>query len=125
MKLTVLEKLENGKYLVNYNLDGENLGDKEIDYSELCADIYTAKTSKNLSITFVEPVHVLHIDIDYAEEEGQTHLVNVGEFIYRDNHSNPDYKEVECYEYKTKKGAVNKAKKLVKELNIHQYEFNF
>ena len=83
MKLTVLEKLENGKYLVNYNLDGENLGDKEIDYSELCADIYTAKTSKNLSITFVEPVHVLHIDIDYAEEEGQTHLVNVGEFIYR------------------------------------------
>ena len=53
------------------------------------------------------------------------HTLLTLESLFIDNHSNPDYKEVECYEYKTKKGAVNKAKKLVKELNIHQYEFNF
>lgn len=73
LKLTVLEQLENGNYLVNFNLDNEDLGNREVTYEWIRADIIS--NNKEVEYEFETDIEFEHIEIDEEEGEGFLYII--------------------------------------------------
>ena len=73
LKLTVLEQLENGNYLVNFNLDNEDLGDREVEYQWIRADIIT--NNREVEYKFEIDVEFEHIEVDEEDGEGFVYII--------------------------------------------------
>ena len=73
MKLTVLEQLDNGNYLVNFNLDNEDLGNREVTYEWIRADIIS--NNKEVEYEFETDIEFEHIEIDEEEGEGFLYII--------------------------------------------------
>ena len=111
MRLTVKEKLENGKYLVNYNLDGEDLGDREQTYEWIRADIVT--NNKEVKYIFDIEMEFDYVQVDEEDGEGFIYLVKVE----IDEENNMSQYDVETKVYKSYKRAMTQATKLAQQLD--------
>lgn len=104
MKITVLKEMENGNYEVNFNLDGENLGNREMSYESIRADVVGNNTE--VEYDFEIDMRFDHIELDEEEGEGFIYIVNTlatEEGIFT---------EEEQKVYKTFKGAEKAAHRL-------------
>ena len=111
MKITVLEKLENGNYEVNFNLDGEDLGNREVTYEWIRADIVTG--NKEIRYEFQTDIQFDFIQADEEEGEGFLYLVRID--IDEDNNRN-QY-DLETKVYKSFKRAVTQGQKLAEQMD--------
>lgn len=111
MKITVLEKLENGEYEANFNLDGEDLGNKAVTYEWIRADIVTG--NKEIRYEFQTDIQFDFIQVDEEEGEGFLYIVRID--IDEDNNINQYDKETKVY--KSYKRAVTAGQKLAQKLN--------
>ena len=73
MKLTVLKEMENGNYEVNFKLDGEDLGNREMTYESIRADIVSG--NREVEYEFEVDVKFDHIEIDEEEGEGFVYVI--------------------------------------------------
>lgn len=73
LKLTVKKELENGNYLVNFNLDGEDLGNREVTYEWIRADIITG--NREVTYEFETDIKFDHIEVDEEEGEGFVYII--------------------------------------------------
>lgn len=100
MKLTVIELLENGNYMVEFELDGENLGEREMDFAELRSWIVEG-------VVKVEYLEDVEFDVVTVEDYDGEFDVNVNKYSYSKYNNEYDCEYVKTY--KTLKGALNKA----------------
>ena len=107
MKLTMLEKVENG-YLVNFEVDGENWGEKIVDHAEMMSTIETRKEAK-IEMYFEEKVEWRKITVE--EYDGEFDIIlNIWIFL----EENVRYKDEHLKTYKRRKNAVEYAEKMAK-----------
>lgn len=111
MKITVLEKLENGEYEVNFNLDGEDLGNRTVTYEWIRADIVTG--NKEIKYIFETEIQFDFIQVDEEEGEGYLYLVRID--IDEDN--NKSQYDLEQKVYKSYKRALTEGRKLAQNLD--------
>ena len=107
LKLTVLEK-KNDEFLVNFELDGENLGEKIVDKLEMMATIETKKEAK-IEMYFEENVELRKITVEKYDEE---YDIELNKWIYCEN--DVRYKVEHLKTYKKRKNAVEYANKMAK-----------
>ena len=110
MKILVKEQLENGNYLVNFNLDGEDLGDRQVTYEWIRADIVTG--NKEVRYEFQTEIQFDFIQVDEEENEGFLYIVRID--IDEDNNRN-QY-DLETKVYKSYKRAVTQGQKLAQQM---------
>ena len=115
MKLTVLEKVENG-YLVNFEVDGENWGEKIVDHREMMSTIETRKEA-NIDIFFEEKVEWKKITLE--EYDGEFDIV-LNTWIFLED--NVRYKDEHLKTYKRRKNAVEYAEKMAKHYECYVEE---
>lgn len=102
MKLTVIEVLENENYLVGFELDGEYLGEREMDLAELRSFIIDG-------IVKIEYLEDVQFDVVTVEEYDGEYDVNINKYGYSQHDDSFDCEYVKTY--KTLKGALNRAYK--------------
>ena len=100
MKLTVVELLENGNYIVEFELDGENLGEREMDLAELRSWIVEG-------VVKMEYLEEVEFEVVTVEEYDGEFDVNINKYSYTKYDSEYDCEYIKTY--KTLKGALNKA----------------
>ena len=111
MKVTVLNELENGNYEVNFNLDGEDLGNREMSYESIRADVVTG--NKQVKYVFEVEVEFEFVQVDEEDGEGFLYLVS----IEIDEDNNMSQYDEETKIYKSYKRAVTAGQKLAQQLN--------
>ena len=111
MKVTVLREMENGNYEVNYNLDGTDLGNGEVTYEWIRADIVTG--NKEVKYVFETEMEFEFVQVDEEDGEGFLYLVQID--IDEDNNMN-QY-DVETKVYKSYKRAVTAGTKLAQQMD--------
>ena len=111
MKVTVLRELENGNYEVNYNLDGADLGNGEVTYEWIRADIVTA--NKEVKYVFETEMEFEFVQVDEEDGEGFLYLVEID----IDEDGNRHEYDLETKVYKSYKRAVTAGIKLAQQLN--------
>ena len=111
MKVTVLNELENGNYEVNYNLDGENLGNGEMSYESIRADIVTG--NKEVKYIFEVEVEFEFVQVDEEDGEGFLYIVEIN--IDEDN--NMSQYDAETKYYKSFKRAITAGQKLAQQMD--------
>ena len=111
MKITVLEKLENGEYLVNFNLDGEDLGNRIVTYEWIRADIVTG--NKEIKYDFEINMEFEFVQIDQEEGEGFVYIVSIDIDEYGEMYQD----DIEQKIYKSYKRALTEGQKLAQKLN--------
>lgn len=110
LKLTVLEQLDNGNYLVNFNLDGEDLGNREVSYEWIRADIIS--NNREVQYEFEVDFECEHIELDTENDE--TFIYVIKTVIDEDN--NMSQYDTANKVYKTYSKAQNFAVKLASEI---------
>lgn len=110
MKLTVLEQLDNGNYLVNFNLDNEDLGNKIVTYEWIRADIVS--NNREVEYKFEVDFECEHIELDSENDETFVYVIKT--VIDEDN--NMSQYDAANKVYKTYSKAQNFAVKLANEM---------
>lgn len=110
LKLTVLEQLENGNYLVNFNLDEEDLGNREVTYEWIRADIITG--NKEVKYEFETDVKFDHIEVDEENGEGFVYIITTLATEEGITVLNEEQKV-----YKSYKRAITQGQKLAQQMN--------
>lgn len=106
LKLTVLEQLDNGNYLVNFNLDNEDLGDREVSYEWIRADIIS--NNREVEYEFEVEIQFDFIQVDEEEGEGFLYIVRI-DF---DEDGNRNEYDIESRTYKSYKRAITEGQKM-------------
>ena len=112
IRIEVLKQLEGDQYEVEFNFDGI-VKNAIMDYEQIRADIVYG--NRDIRYFFTEEMEFNNIQID-MDEDGAFHVYLEEYVCYNDIINANDIKH---YEYKTEKGALNKAYKLGK-----QYDCN-
>ena len=110
MKITVLKDLENGNYEVNFNLDGEDLGNREVSYEWIRADIIS--NNREVQYKFEVDFECEHIELDTENDETFVYVIKT--VIDEDNSRHQYDKDFKVY--KTYNKAQNFAMKLASEM---------
>lgn len=110
MKVTVLKDLENGNYLVNFNLDNEDLGNREVSYEWIRADIIS--NNREVQYVFEVDFECEHIELDTENDETFVYIIKT--VIDEDN--NMSQYDIKNKVYKTYSKAQNFAMKLANEM---------
>jgi hypothetical protein len=110
MRITVLKDLENGNYKVNFNLDGEDLGNREVSYEWIRADIIS--NNREVQYKFEVDFECEHIELDTENDEIFVYVIKT--VIDEDN--NMSQYDTANKVYKTYSKAQNFAVKLANEM---------
>lgn len=111
MKITVLKKLENGNYEVNFNLDSEDLGNREVTYEWIRADIVTG--NREVKYEFQIDMQFDFIQVDEEDGEGFLYIARID----IDKDGNRNQYDLETKVYKSFKRAVTQGQKLAQQMN--------
>ena len=112
MKVTVIEKIEEGLFAVEYELDGENLGEGTMTYESIRADIVSG--NKAVKYEFQEEIDFQLVQVDKEEDEYFVYVSN-----FNCSEFGVEFDDLAQYFYKTEKGALNKANKLAEQYETY------
>ena len=112
IRIEVIEQLENEEYLVEFNFDGVTKK-ANMTYESIRSDIIYG--NREVKYFFTEEMLFNNVQIDMDEDKA--YHVYLEEYVCYDNIINAN--DIEHYEYKTEKGALNKAYKLGKQYNCN------